>query len=202
STITQAVTRLRAPFRRNTSPLSWVSRPAWVTLFLAVAAWIVGHILGWLELVVLGAGFLAILIASSFFAIGRPPYEFCLRLRAGRVGVGERAMGGMDVRNAGTSHSLHARMALPVGPVTARFARPAQPRCRDHDEPFTVPTDRRRALVVRPLRTLRGPPFGLMRRAVDCPDPEALYVHPRTLRPGSESAGFLPDLAGRASKDI
>src|SRR5699024_3648284 len=64
STITQAVTRLRAPFRRNTSPLSWVSRPAWITLFLSVAAWVAGHILGWLELVVLGAGFLAILVVS------------------------------------------------------------------------------------------------------------------------------------------
>jgi len=202
STITQAVTRLRAPFRRNTSPLSWVSRPAWITLFLAVAAWVVGHILGWLELVVLGAGFLAILVVSSFFAIGRHPYEFSLRLREGRVVVGERAMGGIDVRNAGATGSLHARMELPVGPVTARFALPALPPGGEHDELFTIPTERRGVLVVGPVRSVRGDPFGLIRRAVEWTEPEELYVHPRTIRLGSDSAGFLHDLEGRASKDI
>lgn len=202
STITRAVTRIRAPFRRNTSPLSWISRAAWITLALAVVCWIVGQWLGWLELVVLGAGFIAVLVASSFFAIGRHPYEFSLRLREGRVVVGERAMGGIDVRNAGPSHSLHARMELPVGPVTARFALPALPPGGEHDELFTIPTERRGVLVVGPVRSVRGDPFGLIRRSVEWTEPQELYVHPRTIRLGSESAGLLHDLEGHASKDI
>src|SRR5699024_2858617 len=72
----------------------------------------------------------------------------------------------------------------------------------EHDELFTIPTERRGVLVVGPVRSVRGDPFGLIRRAVEWTEPEELYVHPRTIRLGSESAGFLHDLEGRASTDI
>ena len=201
-TITRAVAGLRDPLRRTTSVLSWISRAAWILLVIAVASWIAGVQLGWLELVVLGVGMVAVLVASAFFAIGRHPYAITLRLREGRVVVGDRAMGAIDVRNTGSVPVLPARLELPVGPVTARFALPALSPGGEHDELFAIPTDRRGVLVVGPVRSVRGDPFGLIRRAVQWTEPEDLYVHPRTTRLGSASAGFLHDLEGRVSREI
>src|SRR5699024_12686052 len=117
--LTRAVAGLRDPIRRTTSVLTWITRAAWLVLALGVIAWVVGARGGWVELVVLGAGLLAVLVGCVLFAIGRHPYAVNLRLREGRVVVGERAMGGIDVRNVGASHVLPARLELPVGPVTA-----------------------------------------------------------------------------------
>src|SRR5699024_11941780 len=70
----------------------------------------------------------------------------------------------------------------------------------EHDELFAIPTERRGVLVVGPVRSVRGDPFGLIRRAVQWTEPEDLYVHPRTIRLGSASAGFLHDLEGRSEE--
>ena len=182
--ITRAVAGLRDPLRRTTSVLSWITRAAWVVLAIGVVSWIAGAQLGWLELVVLGVGMLAVLVASAFFAIGRHPYAITLRLREGRVVVGDRAMGGIDVRNTGSVPVLPARLELPVGPVTARFALPALSPGGEHDELFAIPTDRRGVLVVGPVRSVRGDPFGLIRRAVQWTDPARLGLRRLPARPG------------------
>ncbi|HLS62298.1 MAG TPA: DUF58 domain-containing protein [Ruania sp.] len=200
--LTRAVAGLRDPIRRTTSVLTWITRAAWLVLALGVIAWVVGARGGWVELVVLGAGLLAVLVGCVFFAIGRHPYAVNLRLREGRVVVGERAMGGIDVRNVGTSHVLPARLELPVGPVTAKFALPGLDPGAEHDELFAIPTERRGVLLVGPVRSVRGDPFGLIRRAVQWTEPEDLYVHPRTIRLGSSSAGFLHDLEGQVSREV
>lgn len=200
--LTRAVAGLRAPFRRTTSVLSWITRAAWIVLAIGAVAWVVGAQGGWVELVVLGCGFVAVLLGCAFFAIGRHPYAINLRLREGRVVVGERAMGGIDVRNIGTSHVLPARIELPVGPVTAKFALPGLDPGAEHDELFAIPTDRRGVLPVGPVRSVRGDPLGLIRRAVQWTEPEELYVHPRTIRLGSASAGYLHDLEGQVSRDV
>src|SRR5699024_11596085 len=97
--LTQAVAGLRDPIRRTTSVLTWITRAAWLVLALGVIAWVVVARGGWVELVVLGAGLLAVLVGCVFFAVGRHPYAVNLRLREGRAVVGERATGGSDVRN-------------------------------------------------------------------------------------------------------
>src|SRR5699024_2883239 len=186
--LTRAVAGLRDPIRRTTSVLTWITRAAWLVLALGVIAWVVGARGGWVELVVLGAGLLAVLVGCVFFAIGRHPYAVNLRLREGRVVVGERAMGGIDVRNVGTSHVLPARLELPVGPVTAKFALPGLDPGAEHDELFAIPTERRGVLLIR--------------RAVQWAEPGGLHVHPRTIRLGSSSAGFLHDLEGQVSREV
>lgn len=200
--VTRTVGSLVGQVRRTSQLLTWVSRAAWVMLAVGLVALVAGRRLGWVELVIVGAGFLACLIGAAVFAIGRHPYAISLRLREGRVVVGERAMGGVDVRNVGDRSVLPARIELPVGPTTASFALPALAPEEEHDELFAIPTIKRGVITVGPVSSVRGDPLGLIRRAVLWTEPEELYVHPRTVRMASSAAGFLHDLEGQETRDI
>src|SRR5690625_2489444 len=202
STITQTVSDIVGQVRRRTQALSWVSRAAWVLLALGTAALVGGYFSGWIEIRVLGAGFLGAVGAAAIFAIGRHPYAINLRLREGRVVVGQRAMGGVDVRNTGDRPVLPARIEMPVGQSRASFALPAMAPGQEHDELFVIPTHRRGVITVGPVSSVRGDPLGLVRRSVLWTEPEELYVHPATVRMGSSAAGFLHDLEGQETRDV
>src|SRR5690625_2366793 len=188
--------------RRTSAALNWISRAAWVLLAVGLVSLLAGRRLGWIELVVLGAGFLSCLLGAAVFAIGRHPYEIGLRLREGRIVVGERAMGGVDVRNIGDRSVLPARIELPVGPSVAKFALPGLAPAEEHDELFAIPTQRRGVITVGPVSSVRGDPLGLIRRSVLWTEPQELFVHPRTIRMGSSAAGFLHDLEGQETRDV
>ena len=200
--VTRVVTGLVSQVRRSTTALSWISRAGWVVLCAGVLGLVAGSRFGWVELLIIGAGLLAALAGAAVFAIGRHPYAITLRLREGRVVVGERAMGGIEVRNAGSAPVLPARIELPVGTTRASFALPGLRPGSEHDELFAIPTTKRGVIVVGPVSSVRGDPLGLIRRSVLWTQPEELYVHPRTIRMGGSAAGFLHDLEGRETREI
>jgi uncharacterized protein (DUF58 family) len=194
--MSRAVTGLVAGVKKSRTAISWVSRAGWVVLATGLASFVVGLRFGWLELIVLGGSLLTLVVGAIAFAIGRHPYRVQLRLREGRVVVGERAMG--------VSHRsvLPARIELPVGTARASFALPTLGAGAEHDELFAIPTERRGVITVGPVSSVRGDPVGLIRRAVLWTEPEELYVHPRTIKIGGSAAGFLHDLEGRETREI
>jgi uncharacterized protein (DUF58 family) len=200
--VTRAVTGLVEGVRKSRTAISWVSRAGWVVLATAVASLVIGLRLGWMELVVLGGALLTLIVGAVAFAIGRHPYQVTLRLREGRVVVGERAMGALEVVNASQRAVLPARVELPVGAAKASFALPTLAAGAEHDELFAIPTERRGVITVGPVSSVRGDPVGLIRRAVLWTEPEELYVHPRTIKIGGSAAGFLHDLEGRETREI
>ncbi|KAE8763109.1 DUF58 domain-containing protein [Georgenia thermotolerans] len=183
--------------------MSGLLRPAgWTVLALGVAATAAGWVLGWLELAALGAALLAVLAAALTFTVGRQPYAVDLRLSAHRVVVGERALGAVVVRNTAARAALPARLELPVGAAEAAFALPVLPAGGEHEEVVAIPTARRAVIDVGPVRSVRGDPFGLLRRAVPWTDVHELYVHPRTVRLAARAAGLLHDLEGRPTREV
>lgn len=200
--ITRAVTGLVAGVKKSRTAISWVSRAGWVVLGSGLVALAVGLRFGWLEIVVLAGSLLTLVVGAIAFAIGRHPYQVALRLREGRVVVGERAMGALVVTNASTRPVLPARIELPVGTAKASFALPTLGAGAEHDELFAIPTERRGVITVGPVSSVRGDPVGLIRRAVLWTEPEELYVHPRTIKIGGSAAGFLHDLEGRETREI
>lgn len=202
STLPSRLGAVLSASRHGSRVLGWVSRAGWAVLAAGVIALVVGQIYGWLELLVLAGGFLTLFVVAAAFAIGRHPYQVELRLREGRVVVGERAMGGIEVTNTSTRPVLAARIELPVGPTTASFALPTLGAEAVHDELFAIPTARRGVITVGPVSSVRGDPVGLIRRAVTWTDPEELYVHPRTIRIAGNAAGFLHDLEGQETREI
>lgn len=200
--VTSAVTGLVEGVKKSRTAISWVSRAGWVVLAAAVISLVAGLRLGWMELIVLGGALLTLIVGAIAFAIGRHPYRVTLRLREGRVVVGERAMGALEVMNTSHRAVLPARIELPVGVAKASFALPTLAAGAEHDELFAIPTERRGVITVGPVSSVRGDPIGLIRRAVLWTEPEELYVHPRTIRIGGSAAGFLHDLEGRETREI
>lgn len=200
--ISRLVTGLVTGVRRTSTFASWVSRAGWVVLVAGVLAAVVGAWFGWMELIVLAGALLTLVVGAIAFAIGRHPYEVRLRLREGRVVVGERAMGALVIKNASQRPVLPARIEMPVGANKASFALPSLAGGAEHDELFAIPTERRGVITVGPVSSVRGDPLGLIRRAVIWTEPEELYVHPRTIRMGGSAAGFLHDLEGRETREI
>ena len=72
----------------------------------------------------------------------------------------------------------------------------------EHDDLFAIPTQRRAVIVVGPVRSVRGDPFGLARRSVRWTTPVELYVHPLLVSLAGASSGLLRDLEGQATRDL
>lgn len=191
--------RVRRAIRR----LLRVARPiTWVLILIAVVSAVAGAVLGWSELLVLAAVLAAVLLVCLFFVFGRTAYDIGLDLTRDRVVVGERAVGALTLRNAGTRALLPSRVVLPVGPGRGMFSVPRLAPGASAEELFAIPTQRRGILPVGPVSVVRGDPLGLFERRHDRNEPIDLFVHPRTVLFDGQSLGFLRDLEGLPAADL
>lgn len=179
-----------------------ISPLGWGTAVVAVLGLVVGRWLGWLETAAIGAACAAVLVVALLMTLGRSRFAVTLDLADRRVRVGERAVGRVEVRNLGRRRSLPARVELPVGTAVAELAVPGLGPGASHDELFAVPTARRAVVVVGPVRSVRGDPFGLVRRSVRWTTPVELFVHPLTVALTGSGSGVLRDLEGQSTRDL
>jgi len=179
-----------------------VSSVGWGVAVLAALGLVLGRWFGWLELAALGAALTAVLLVSLLMTAGRARYAVTLDMADRRVKVGERALGRVEVRNIARRPSLPSRVELPVGSAVAEFAVPALGPDHAHDDLFAIPTARRAVIVVGPVRSVRGDPFGLVRRSVRWTRPVELFVHPLLVSLAGASAGLLRDLEGQSTRDL
>src|SRR5690606_2744820 len=97
----------------------------WIVAVLAVAAGVVGALLGWPEFsylaLTLGAG---VVVALAFLA-GRARFRVDVELSPRRVVAGERAFGRLVLTSTGARRSTPTRLELPVGRGVAEFGIPA-----------------------------------------------------------------------------
>jgi uncharacterized protein (DUF58 family) len=93
-------------------------------------------------------------------------------------------------------------MEVPVGRSTASFPLPRLAAGAEHDELLRIPTERRQVIVLGPVRSVRGDPFGLVGRTLTWTEPQTIYVHPRTVRLDQAATGFLRDLEGQPTSVI
>ncbi|KRD44801.1 hypothetical protein ASE38_12165 [Cellulomonas sp. Root930] len=179
-----------------------VSPVGWGVAVVAVLGLVLGRWFGWLELATVGAALTAVLVVSLLMTAGRARYAVTLDMADRRVKVGERALGRVEVRNIARRPSLPSRVELPVGSAVAEFAVPALGPDHAHDDLFAIPTARRAVIVVGPVRSVRGDPFGLVRRSVRWTRPVELFVHPLLVSLAGASSGLLRDLEGQSTRDL
>lgn len=179
-----------------------VSPVGWGVAVVALLGLVLGRWFGWLELAALGAALTAVLVVSLLMTAGRARYEIRLDMADRRVKVGERAVGRVDVKNLARRRSLPSRVELPVGAAVAEFSVPALAPSAEHDDLFAIPTARRAVIVVGPVRSVRGDPFGLARRSVRWTRPVELFVHPLLVSLAGASSGLLRDLEGQSTRDL
>jgi len=179
-----------------------ISTTGWLVLAAAAVSLVVAWTFGWLEFAFLGFTLLAAVLVSIAFVFGRMHFEVGIELQPARVVAGERALGRLGVRNAGSTPSAPARIELPVGAGLAEFVVPHLAPGEEHDELFAVPTNRRAVIVAGPAVSVRGDQLGMLRRTVRWTDPVELFVHPVTARLLPSAAGLVRDLEGEITKVI
>lgn len=175
---------------------------AWVLAAVAVAAAVVGLVMGWRELLVVAVVLAVALALCALFLIGRTAYDIRLDLARTRVVVGERAVGALALANRGSRAILPSRVVLPVGSGRGEFGIRRLGPGEEAEELFAIPTRRRGVVSVGPVSVVRGDPLGLFERARNRDRPIDLFVHPRTILFDGQSLGFLRDLDGLPAADL
>jgi hypothetical protein len=174
----------------------------WLTLAAAVVGWLVGARLGWREGGYAAAALLALLACSALLVIGRTTLAVTLRVEPQRVIAGESAIAEVTVSNTGKGPVLPVPLDVPTGETITRFNLPALRPGGTHDDLVRLPSTRRGVYVIGPAKTLRGDPFGLVRREVTWTESIEFFVHPRTVYLDSLGSGLLKDLEGQTSNDV
>lgn len=173
-----------------------LNRHGWTTLVLGLLAGAAGRVFGLIELYVLSAA--AILcVLWSLLAVRRPlPLLSVSRVSVPAVvPVGEPARVDLRVGNSGRRRSPHLQLWESVG---SRGGAPMQLASLRVGESATaayrVPTSRRGAIQVGPLRAEVGDQLGLCRRSLVLASRSEVLVVPRIVAltmPSSGSAGRL-----------
>lgn len=163
---------------------------------LAVVAWAAGVWWGWKEFLVVAGSSMALLLIAIVFTIGRQELEIVVRVQPSRVVVGDRAAGELTIRNLRRRALRGVRVELPVGEAVARFALDHLKGERESQQLFMVPTNKRAVIPVGPVVTVKADPLELLRRTEQWGAVEEIYVHPKTTRLPSVTAGLIRDLEG------
>lgn len=179
-----------------------VSPLGWGVLGLAAVCWVGASTLGWAE-----AGAAAMSLAALFGlcvlrTLGRTRLRVELELTPSRLLAGGTATGQLTITNLAPRRLLPIAFELPIGAGGTRFALPPLPAGGSHEELFMVPGRRRGVIPVGPATSVRGDPFGLLRRTVPWAGVRELLVHPLTVPLEPLGAGILRDLEGQSTNEV
>lgn len=182
--------------------LACVSGFGWLVLVAAVVTWWLSGALGWQELRY-AAGVLGGLFAlSCLLTLGRTSLQVEVRLEPPRVVAGDSAALRVLATNLGRAPLLPVPLDVPAMHQTVRFGLPALAPGATFDDVVVLPSQRRGIYPVGPASTLRGDPFGLVRREVVWTQPVEFVVHPRVVYLESLGSGLLRDLEGQSTNDV
>lgn len=194
---------LTARPRTAVRPVTDVVTPlAWTSFVLAMAALVSARFLAWTELTAAAWLVIALLLIAVVFVLGRSRLGAALDLGRDRVVVGERANGRIRLVNESRLRTPPLTVELAVGSTRVAFDLPGLAAGAEHEELYAIPTTRRAVLTVGPVRTVRGDPFGLLRREQLLTDSDLLYVHPRTVRIEGSASGMVRDLEGETVRKL
>ena len=179
-----------------------VTRIGWGVLGFGFICWLLGWQCGWRELMVMATAAWLLMLLCVILTFGEARLEVQLAADPQRVTVGAPAAGSVTVKNLSRRPLLPIGLELPIGSGAARFALPFLASQAQHEELFVVPTSQRGVVNVGPARTVRGDPFGLLRRSVAWTENLEIIVHPIIVHLDSLGAGLLRDLEGQTSSAV
>ena len=172
----------------------------WVVLVLGVLAGAVAAVAGWRELAVIAAACGLLLVVALPFLVGRTRVRVDLTLEPERVVAGDSVAAGVDVANLAGRRLLPTVLELPVGEARHRYGipmlGPVGSAGAEHEESFTIRTERRGVIVVGPATTRRGDPLSIFSRDVTWTGVREVLVRPPMVPLETLGAGLLRDLEG------
>ncbi|MBT9256434.1 DUF58 domain-containing protein [Phycicoccus sp. MAQZ13P-2] len=178
-----------------------MTRTGWGALVVGVLVGLVGWTFAWEEARIIGLALVVLLGVSVLMALGGSRVDLDLSLHPVRVTPGGVADGSLLVSNPRSRRVAPADLEVPVGPRVEAFRMPSLGPGVRVDFPFPVRTTRRGVVLVGPVTTVLGDPFGLARRTLNASRTVELFVHPRTINIPSLDAGLVRDLEGRPTPD-
>jgi uncharacterized protein (DUF58 family) len=171
----------------------------WTVAVLAVAAYVGGWALGWVELMVVAAGCLIVLAVAVPFVVGRLTLDVQRTLEPERVTVGDRAVAVMRVTNPRRTPIASRAIEEHIAGRPVRLDIPPLGPGRATEAVYPLPTERRGVVDVGPALIVKGDLLGLMRREIAQTDVQRLWVHPRVAALQPLPVGFAKDLEGPTS---
>lgn len=182
--------------------LACVSGFGWLVLGAAVVTWWLSGVLGWQELRYAAAVLGALFALSCLLTLGRTSLQVEVRMEPPRVVAGDGAALRVLATNLGRAPLLPVPLDVPAINQTVRFGLPALAPGATFDDVVVLPSQRRGIYPVGPASTLRGDPFGLVRRQIVWTEPVEFVVHPRIAYLDSLGSGLLRDLEGQSTNDV
>jgi uncharacterized protein (DUF58 family) len=178
-----------------------VSSAGWAAIVMAVLG-LVGLLLGWPELIVIGAFSLVVLLVATAFLVGRSQGSIDIEVLDRQVIAGSPASVAVRVAN-GSSRRQRALLAdFVVGDRTESIRLPALAAGETREVVVSVPTVRRGVVGLGPVTIVRRDPLGLARRESVRSGTSELYVHPATVAVAVSTTGLLRDLEGIPTADL
>lgn len=188
--------------RRAATVLSIGTVLGWSVAALGAVSAIAAVILGWNEMLAIAIVCGVLLVIAVPFVLRSAAYRVSVELASARVVVGEPAVGRLIVANTAARRSPSTRVLLPVGTARPEFPVPPLDPDAEHDDLFTIPTQRRAVLTLGPVTSVRSDPIELLQRRVRWTEPTDLYVHPRVIPLDGDTTGILRDLEGLPTRDL
>lgn len=174
------------------TPLGWGTAAGSALLYAA------GWWLGYPEPAMFGIAGLAAVAGAALWTLPQVKLDVRREIAPTRVERGEPAVGVLHVTNRGRgARGVSARDAAGTGSVTVDVPRLRPGGTRTVS--YRLPTGRRGALPVGPLRLERADPLRLARRTREYGEPEVLLVRPRTVPLGLLPSGRAHHLDGPTS---
>ncbi len=180
---------------------SVVTRTGWGAAVVGALALVAGWVLAWDEARIIGFALLVLLVLSVLMALGGSQVDLDLAVHPVRVRPGATADGSLLVTNGRSRRVTAADLEVPVGPRVEAFRMPSLGPGVRVDYAFPIPTRRRGVVLIGPVTTVLGDPFGLARRTLNASRTIELFVHPEVVPLPSLDAGLVRDLEGRPTND-
>ena len=214
-----AVSAWRA-VRPRLAALRAVTFTGWSVLLGSIAAWILAARLHWIEFALAALiGFMSFVLCCAV-ALGQVALEVVIEASPQRIEIGQSAEVTVTARNAAHRQliRLPTLLEIPVGggggvggssggngggsvPHTVELPG-LDPGVEHRVEPFTVDGHARGVIPVGPATSVRGDPFGFVRRTVAWTDVREVLVHPERVPLPPLGSGMLHDLEGRVTEHI
>lgn len=193
--------------RRRVAALRAVTLTGWSVLLGSIAAWILATRLHWIEFALAGLiGSISFLLCCAV-ALGQVALEVAIETSPQRIEIGECAEVTVTARNAARRQlvRLPTLLEIPVGeasvPRTVELPG-LDPGVEHRVDPFSVDGHARGVIAVGPATSVRGDPFGFVRRTVAWTEVREVLVHPERVPLPPLGSGMLHDLEGRVTEHI
>lgn len=182
--------------------LACVSPLGWLVAAGSVLSWVLAVTLGWQEFRYAAAALAVLFLLACLLTLGRTSLEVDLRVEPQRVIAGDGAALQVRVTNVGKAPMMPVPLDVPAVGETVRFGLPGMAPGSTFEDVVVLPSQRRGVYPIGPATTLRGDPFGLVRRELTWTEPVEFFVHPRSIYIDSLGSGMLKDLEGQSTNQM